>query len=170
MLIEPRRAAPGALRRWSFQALGLIVRGAGVWLGLIVLLCLAIFAGQRLPLVSGLLALMAFFGSVLIAARLDESDEPTISDILAAVRGHGQTLLAFSAVITAAGALVWILVLARPEVPWWNVVYTERNVVEVLSAEWFLAARERLTLHAARLCFVHPVSGDMMEFVAPRPF
>ena len=142
MLIEPRRAAPGALRRWSLQALGLILRGAGVWLGLIVLLCLGIFAGQRLPLVSGLLALMAFFGSVLVAARLDEADEPTISDILVALRRHGRTLLAFSAVIAAAGALVWILVLARPEVPWRNVVYTERNIVEVLSAHWFVALRQ----------------------------
>ena len=33
-----------------------------------------------------------------------------------------------------------------------------------------LAARERLALHAARLCFVHPVSGEMMAFEAPCPF
>ena len=61
MVLEPRQAAPGALRRWSVQALRLITRGLSVWLGLILLLCLAIFAGQRLPLISGVLALMAFF-------------------------------------------------------------------------------------------------------------
>ncbi len=142
MVIEPRQAAPGALRRWSVQALGLIGRGVSVWLGLVLLLCLAIFAGQRLPLISGVLALMAFFGSILVAARLDQSDAASFSDVLATLRRHGHHLVAFSAVIALAGALVWVSLLARPEVPWWNVLYTERNGVAALSGNWFVALRQ----------------------------
>lgn len=33
-----------------------------------------------------------------------------------------------------------------------------------------LSARPRLALHAARLCFVHPASGERMGFEAPCPF
>ncbi|MBN8279304.1 MAG: hypothetical protein J0M16_01715 [Gammaproteobacteria bacterium] len=142
MVIEPRRAAPGALRRWCWQAVGLIARGAGVWLGFIVLLCLAIFAGQRLPLVSGILALLGFFASVLAAARLDASGPVGMGDILAALRQHGRELVAFPLVIATVGALVWVLFLARPGVPWWNVLYTERNVVVALSADGFMALRQ----------------------------
>jgi hypothetical protein len=142
MVFEPRQAAPGALRRWSVQALRLITRGLSVWLGLILLLCLAIFAGQRLPLISGVLALMAFFGSILVAARLDRADEASFSDVLGTLRAHGRSLLAFSGVIALAGALVWIFFLARPDVPWWNVLYTERNVVTALSENWFIALRQ----------------------------
>jgi hypothetical protein len=142
MVIEPRQAAPGALRRWSLQALRLIGRGPGVWLGLVLLICLAIFLGQRLPLVSGVLALTGFFGSVLVAARMDAPAEASFSDVLAVLREHGPQLLGFSAVIAVAGALVWMLFLARPEVSWWNVLYTERNVVVALSSDWFVALRQ----------------------------
>jgi len=142
MVVEPRQAAPGALRRWSVQALRLIARGVSVWLGLIMLLCLAMFAGQRLPLISGVLALMAFFGSVLVAGRLDRVDETSFTDVLGTLRQHGRTLLAFSTVIAVAGALVWVFFLARPEVTWWNVLYTERNVVTALSEDWFVALRQ----------------------------
>jgi len=142
MVVEPQRAAPGALRRWSVQALGLIARALSVWLGLILLLCLAIFAGQRLPLVSGMLALMAFFGSVLVAARTDRAEAPSITDVMATLRNHGVSLVAFSGVIAVAGALVWMFLLARPEVSWWNVLYTERNVVVALSDNWFVALRQ----------------------------
>ena len=142
MVVEPRQAAPGALKRWSAQSLGLIARGRGVWLGLLLLLCLAIFAGQRLPLVSGMLALMGFFGSILVAARMDQAEEATISDVLVMLRQNGRTLLAFSGVIALAGALGWVVFLASPDVPWWNVIYTERNVVVALSANWFIALRQ----------------------------
>jgi hypothetical protein len=142
MLIEPRQAAPGALRRWSGQALALMARGLSVWLGLILLLCLAIFAGQRLPLVSGLLALMAFFGSMLVAARLDQPDDASMSDVLAALRHHGRSVLAFSGVIALAGSLVWVVLLSRPGVPWWTILYSERNVVTALSADGFVALRQ----------------------------
>jgi hypothetical protein len=142
MVLEPRRAAPGALRRWSLQALGLMARALSVWVGLILLLCLAIFAGQRLPLVSGMLALMGFFGSVLVAARTDRAGAPSITEIMATLRDHGVSLVAFSGVIAVAGALVWVFFLARPEVPWWNVLYTERNIVTALSENWFIALRQ----------------------------
>lgn len=142
MVIEPRQAAPGALWRWSRQALGLIARGLSVWLGLILLLCLAIFAGQRLPVVSGLLALMAFFGSILVAARLDQADQASISDILATLRQNGGSILAFSSLIALAGSLIWVLLLARPGVPWWNILYSERNIVTALSADGFIALRQ----------------------------
>lgn len=142
MVIEPRQAAPGALRRWSRQALGLIARGAGVWLGFVVLLCLAIFAGQRLPMVSGILALMGFFASVLAAARLDSPGPVSMADIVAVLRQHGRELVAFPLVIASVGALVWVFFLARPGVPWWNVVYTERNAVVALSADGFVALRQ----------------------------
>jgi hypothetical protein len=142
MVIEPQRVPPGALIRWTRQALRLIGRGGSVWLGLILLLCLAIFAGQRLPLVSGVLALLAFFGSILVAARLDQADEATISDVLAMLRQHGRSLVLFSGAIALAGALIWLLLLARPGTPWWNVVYSERNVVTALSGNWWIALRQ----------------------------
>ena len=132
MVFMPRQAAPGALRRWSLQAFRLISRGLGVWLGLIVLLCLAIFAGQRLPLVSGVLALMAYFGSILVAARVDQSDAASFTDAGHAAPEWPQPCRFFGC-RSPAGALVWMLFLARPDVPWWNVLYTERNVVTALS-------------------------------------
>jgi len=142
MVIEPRQVPPGALFRWSGQALRLMARGFGAWLGMILLLCLAIFAGQRLPLVSGLLALLAFFSSILVAARLDQADEASITDMLVMLRHHGRSLLAFSGVIALAGALIWLFLLAQPEAPWWNVFYSERNLVTALSDNWFIALRQ----------------------------
>lgn len=41
---------------------------------------------------------------------------------------------------------------------------------ELYADEEALAACPRLALHAARLGFVHPVSGEAMEFEAPCPF
>jgi hypothetical protein len=151
MLLEPRQAAPGALGRWTAQAVRLIARGLTVWLGLVLLLCLAIFAGQRLPLVSGVLALMGFFGSILVAARLDQADAPSLTEILATLRRHGPALVSFSAIIAVAGALVWVLFLARPGVPWWNVFYSERNLVMVLSDDGFVALRQLFVYSAYAL-------------------
>ncbi len=142
MLLEPRQAAPGALLRWSAQAVELIARGAGFWLGLMLLLCLAIFASQRLPLLGGMLALMAFFGSTLAAAALDQPGSATLAGALSLLRSRGRSILLFAGVISCAGGLVWILLLARPEVSWWNILYTNRNVVEVLSEDWFIALRQ----------------------------
>lgn len=41
---------------------------------------------------------------------------------------------------------------------------------EFYAAGEALAARERLALHAARLAFAHPATGERMEFDAPCPF
>lgn len=41
---------------------------------------------------------------------------------------------------------------------------------EFYAAGEALAARPRLALHAARLCFAHPATGDRMNFEAPCPF
>lgn len=142
MLIEPRQADPRALVRWSRQAVQLIRRGLGFWTGMTLLVCLAMFAGQRLPLVSGVLALTAFFGSIVVAARLDRPEAVTLSDVLEAMHLHGRSIVAFAAVIAAVGALVWVLLLARPGVPWWNLLYSERNVVASLSANWFISLRQ----------------------------
>ena len=142
MVIEPRQVPAGALFRWSGQALRLIARGLGAWLGLILLVCLAIFAGQRLPLISGVLSLLAFFGSILVAARLDQADEASITDVLGTLRQHARSLLAYSAVIALAGATIWVLLLARPGVPWWTVLYSERNIVTAFSDSWFIALRQ----------------------------
>jgi hypothetical protein len=142
MTIEPRQAAPGALRRWSRQACGLIARGFGFWLGLVLLVCLWMFAGQRLPLVDGMLALTAFFASILIAARLDRPQETSLSDVLGMLRSHAFDIFAFAAIIAFAGALIWMLLLARPGMPWWNALYSEQNLVAALSADWFLATRQ----------------------------
>ncbi len=142
MVIEPRQVPPGALLRWTGQALQLIARSAGAWLGLILLLCLAIFAGQRLPLLSGVLSLLALLGSILVAARVDQTDNASITDVLGTLRQHGQTLLVYSVVIALVGAVIWILLLARPGVPWWTVLYSERNVVTGLSESWFIALRQ----------------------------
>lgn len=151
MLIEPREAPPGALIRWSRQALRLIVRGGSVWLGFVLLLCLVIFAGQRLPLVSGMLALMGFFGSILVAARLDQADDVSITDVLATLRDNGRSVLAFSGIIALAGALIWSLLLARPGLSWWNVLYSERNIVTALSENWFVALRQMFVYPAYAL-------------------
>lgn len=142
MQIEPREAAPGALLRWMMQALQLVARGAGLWAGLSLLLCLAIFASQRLPLVGGLLSLIAFFSSIVVAAALDRPDPASASEVFAAVRRHGRRILLFAVIIATAGALIWMLALAKPGVPWWNAFYTERNIVRALSADWFVATRQ----------------------------
>lgn len=142
MLIEPRQAGPGALLRWSSQAAQLIGRGLGFWAGMMLLACLAIFAGQRLPLVAGVLTLTAYFGSILVAARLDRPRPATFSDCMEAMRAHGRSIVAFAALIAAVGAVIWALLLARPGIGWWNVFYTERNTVAALSDNWFLSLRQ----------------------------
>lgn len=142
MLIEPRQAGRGAFLRWSRQALALIRRGLGFWSGLTLLVCLAIFAGQRTPLVAGVLSLTAFFGSVLVAARLDRSPPANLGDVVEAMRAQGRSIVAFAAVIALVGALVWALLLARPGVAWWNLLYTERNVVETLAEDWLMSLRQ----------------------------
>lgn len=155
MLIEPRKAQPRALRRWSLQALQLIARGFGFWLGMVLLLCLAIFAGQRLPLVGGVLALAGFFGSIVIAAALDQAGPVAAAEVLAALGRHQRAIATFAGIIAATGALVWILLLAKPDVSWWNVFYTERNVVTVLSPDWFTALRQIFvySAYALGLCY-----------------
>ena len=142
MTAEPRQAGPGAPLRWSRQAVALIRRGLGFWLGLLLVSCLSIFAGHRLPIVDGVLALSAFFSSVLIAAQLDRPQPTGLGEVLRMLRSHAFGILAFAGVISLAGALIWILLLARPGVPWWSVLYTERNAVDVLSGNWMQAARQ----------------------------
>jgi len=140
--IEPRQASPGAMRRWSRLALRLLARGFGFWLGLVLLVCLWMFAGQRLPLVDGMLALSAFFASVLIAARVDRPERTNLSDVLRMLREHVLAILLFATVITVAGALIWMLLLARPGVPWWTVLYSDRNLVTEPPENWFFALRQ----------------------------
>jgi hypothetical protein len=140
--IEPRQASPGALLRWSRQALGLLARGFGSWLGLLLLMCLGMFASHRAPLVAGALALAAFFSSIIVAARLDQPRRASLGDVLGALRAHALDILLFAGIISIAGALIWVLLLAKPGVPWWQVLYTERNSVGTLSQDWFIAARQ----------------------------
>ena len=142
MLIEPRTAAPGALLRWSRQSLDLLRRGLGFWSALTLLMCLWMFFGHHLPLLSGVLAVSALLSCMLIAARLDRSGRIALADVLETLRQHARILLTFAALITLAGAIVWLLLLARPEVAWWNILYTNRNSVEVLSADGFVALRQ----------------------------
>lgn len=142
MILEPRQAAAGAPLRWSRQAVALIARGFGFWLGLLMVSCLSIFAGHRLPILDGVLALAAFFSSVLIAAQLDRPQRTGLGEVLRMLRSHAFGILAFAGVIAVAGALIWMLLLARPGVPWWSVLYTERNAVDVLSGNWLEAARQ----------------------------
>ena len=142
MLLEPRTAAPGALLRWSRQSLNLLRRGLGFWSALTLLMCLWMFFGHHLPLLSGVLAVSALLACTLIAAQLDRSGRIHLADVLEMLQQHAGKLLTFAALITLAGALVWLLLLARPEVAWWNILYTERNSVEVLSSDGFVALRQ----------------------------
>lgn len=152
---EPRQADPGALPRWSVQAIQLMLRGFGSWAGLMLLLCLAIFAGQHFPLVAGVLALAAFFASVIVAARMDQARPARLGEVLVALRAHGRKILVFAGLIACTGAVVWVLLLARPGVSWWNILYTDRNTVAVLSADWFMAMRQLFVYaaYALGLCY-----------------
>jgi len=142
LLIEPQTASRGAVRRWSRQALDLLWRGFGFWSALTLLMCLWMFVGHHFPLVSGVLAVSALLACMLIAARLDRSGRIVLADVLELLRSHARVLLTLSALITIAGALVWVLLLAKPGVAWWNTLYTDRNSVDVLSADWFVALRQ----------------------------
>ncbi|MFM7397112.1 MAG: hypothetical protein ACKO42_08360 [Gammaproteobacteria bacterium] len=142
MLIEPRRAAPGAVLRWSRQAIDLLRRGLGFWSALSLLMCLWMFVGHRLPLLSGILALVALLSCMLIASHLDRSGRISLAEALEMLRSRLRAILIFAAIITVAGALVWVLLLAKPGVAWWNILYTERNSVDVLSADGFVALRQ----------------------------
>jgi hypothetical protein len=142
MLIEPRTVGRGAVLRWSRQALDLLQRGFWFWSALSLLMCLWMFFGHHLPLLSGVLAVSALLACVLIAARLDRSARTELADVLETLRTHARALLALAALITLAGALVWVLLLAKPGVAWWNILYTDRNSVEVLSPDWFVALRQ----------------------------
>ena len=142
MLIEPRSAAPGAVLRWSRQAFDLLRRGLGFWSALSLLMCLWMFVGHRFPLVSGILALVALLSCMLIASHLDRSGRITLAEALEMLRAKFRVILMFAALVALAGALVWVLVLSKPGVAWWNILYTERNSVDVLSADGFIALRQ----------------------------
>jgi hypothetical protein len=142
MLLEPRTVAPGALLRWSRQSFGLLRRGLGFWSALTLLICLWMFVGHHFPLLSGMLAVSSLLACMLIAAHLDRRGEIRFADVLGTLQQHARALTTFAALITLAGALVWLLLLARPEVAWWNILYTERNSVEVLSSDGFVALRQ----------------------------
>ena len=142
MVLEPRVVEAGAVRRWSRQALQLLQRGFGVWAALTVMLCFWMFLGQRIPILDATLALATFFGGVVVAARLDRADIVSFADVLDSLRLRWRPIIGFAVVISCAGALIWMLLLARPGVPWWTPFYTERHIVAVLSDDWFLAARQ----------------------------
>lgn len=120
----------------------LLWRGAGFWIALALGLCLAMFFLHRLPWLTGVLAVAALLACLLIAAQLDRHGEVTGAAALARVRRHLGQILIFAGLTTTAGALIWMALLARPEVPWWNVLYTARNSVEVLSSEGWQALRQ----------------------------
>jgi len=155
MVIEPRQAEPRAIWRWSRQAIQLVGRGFSFWLGLTALVCLWMFMGQRLPILDAILALSTFFASILIAAQLDRQRFATLSDVLAMLRVNARSILLFSTVIAIAGALIWILLLSRPEVPWWNAFYTERHQVVEFSPELYKALRQIFVYaaYALGLCY-----------------
>jgi hypothetical protein len=140
--LVPRQVEPGAVWRWSAQAWQLIMRGFGMWFGLATLLSLWMFFGRRLPLLDGMLALTTFFASILVAACLDRGEFVTVSEVLRSLRLEARAILGFSAAIACVGAIIWMLLLARPGVAWWNAFYTERNAVKVLSADWYVATRQ----------------------------
>ena len=58
------------------------------------------------------------------------------------LRDHAPALLRYAALVTLVGALVWVLLLARPGVAWWNILYTSRNAVDALSPDGFAALRQ----------------------------
>jgi hypothetical protein len=97
---------------------------------------------HRLPWLSGVLAILSLLGCLLIAAALDEGGRVPLSAALQVLRAHLRPLLGFAVLVSTVGALVWMLLLSRPEVPWWNVLYTARNSVEVLSSEGLQALRQ----------------------------
>ncbi len=134
--------APGAISRWTRQSCALIARGFSFWVALVLLVCVGMFAGQRVPLFDGVLALLAFFSSVLIAASLDRTVRTTLADVLGMLRSHAPDMLRIAAVISVVLALVWMFLLARPGVPWWTPFWSERNLVPVLSADWLPALRQ----------------------------
>jgi hypothetical protein len=140
--VHPRQAGPGAIRRWTRQSLALIARGFSFWVALILLVCVGMFVGQRVPLFDGVLALLGFFSSVLIAASLDRSSRTSLQEVVALLRAHALDMLRIAAVITIVLTLVWMLFLARPGVPWWTPFWSERNLVRALSDDWFRALRQ----------------------------
>jgi hypothetical protein len=142
MTIEPRQAGPRAISRWTRQSLALIARGFGFWTGLVLIVCLGMFVGQRVPLLDGVLAMLGFFASVLIAATLDRSERSTLSDVLGTLRAHAREMLLISAVIAIALALLWMVLLSRPGVPWWTPFWSSRNLVQALADDWFAALRQ----------------------------
>jgi len=142
MLIEPRQADRGALARWCTQALALILRGSAFWLAITLAFCLWMFLGQRFPLIDGALALTAFFSSIIIAERLDRAERVEFAQLANALRAHLRLIVVFSFAIASAGALIWMLLLARPGVPWWSALYSERNIVDSLSTDWLAALRQ----------------------------
>lgn len=142
MILEPRTAAPGALLRWVRQALQLLWRGFGFWVGLVLLMCLWLSVAHRFPLLAGLLAFGTLLACILIAARLDRTGPLRIGEAFAMLRSHARVLLSYTAGVVAVAAVVWAVLLARPGVEWWNILYTSRNAVDVLSSDGFTALRQ----------------------------
>lgn len=124
------------------QACELLWRGASFWIALSLMLCLAMFFLHRFPWLSGVLAIFSLLSCLLIAAALDSGVQVSLGTVLQGLRTHLRVLLGFAVLVSTVGALVWMLLLARPEVPWWNVLYTARNSVDVLSSESLPALRQ----------------------------
>lgn len=58
------------------------------------------------------------------------------------LRSHARVLLSYTAGVVAVGAVVWAVLLARPGVEWWNILYTSRNAMDALSSDGFIALRQ----------------------------
>jgi hypothetical protein len=142
MVIEPRTAAPGALLRWVRQASQLLRRGLGSWVGLVLLMSLWLTVAHRFPLLAGLLAFGTLLACILIAAQLDRTGPLRIGEVFAMLRSHAPVLLPYTAGVVAVGAVVWAVLLARPGVGWWNILYTSRNAMEALSSDGYTALRQ----------------------------
>jgi hypothetical protein len=151
MLIEPRQVEPGAIVRWSGQAVLLIARGWAFWIAISLLFCLWMFLGQGMPLLDAMLALTSFFASILVAARLDRPGPVTLSDVLAMLRAHMRLVAGFVVIIALSGAVIWALLFTRPGVPWWEALYGGARTPDRLSGDWLDALRQVFVFSAYAL-------------------
>lgn len=151
MSLEPRAVSFSALGRWIPQALELLWRGAYLWWLLLLFACLAMFMARRLPVVGALLAVSSLLASILIAAQLDRNGFTRTREVLEILRVHARSLLGFSGIVTLVGALIWLVVLAGPEVAWWTFVYSDRHGVDTLSDDGWLALRQIFVFSAFAL-------------------
>ena len=152
MLIEPREAPPGALTRWSRPGTAPDCPWRQRLAGVRPPVCAS--RSLRGNACRWSAASWHSWASSAVSSSLPVWIRPTMRPLRTCWPRCVTTAVACwpsPASSPWLGALIWSLFLARPDVSWWNVLYSERNIVTALSENWLVALRQMFVYAAYAL-------------------